>query len=232
MEFLKTGIASFDAATGGIPKGTRTILYGGSGTGKTIFGMQFLWTGLQNGECVACNVMDRPFDYLRNYFRSFEWDTSRFEKSGKFIGLQSFHHFDDFPRDPRVTYFTADDVDGLREVTLALSKKGVHRMVSGDSSQTVFSLIPSRRMIPIGNWMVNWAFHSGVTILDVVTATQVDAEGHKNWSLSLKAAHNVIQFRQQNGRREIRILKMEGAEHPLDWLPMEITARGIEVGVS
>lgn len=48
MEKVKTGIVGFDNLTGGIPLGTRTILYGHSDTGKTVFGMQFLWTGLQN----------------------------------------------------------------------------------------------------------------------------------------------------------------------------------------
>ena len=106
------------------------------------------------------------------------------------------------------------------------------RFVSGDSSQALFSMIPARRMVPVGNWMVSWAFHSGVTTLDVVTGTQMDVEGHKGWSLNVKSAHNLIQFRLQGGRREVRVLKMEGMAHPLEWLPMEITDRGVEVGVT
>ena len=34
---LKTGIKSFDKLVGGIESGSRTILYGAPGTGKTVF---------------------------------------------------------------------------------------------------------------------------------------------------------------------------------------------------
>jgi KaiC/GvpD/RAD55 family RecA-like ATPase len=233
MERVKTGIAGFDAATGGgLPQGTRTILYGPPGSGKTIFSLQFLWAGLQAGETVAYNAADRPFGQVRRYFESFGWEIVPHERAGRMLALQSFPHFDEFPREAGVDYLAPANLEDLRAASRTLEERQVTRFVSGEYSQAVFSVIPAETLISVGNWVINWAYHRNVTILDVITATQVDVEGYKGWSLSLKAAHNVIQFRQQGGRREIRILKLEGAAHPLEWVPMEIRPTGIEVGVA
>jgi len=233
MELTRTGIAGFDAATGGgIPKGTRTVLYGPPGTGKTVFGMQFLWTGLTAGETVALLAADRPFAQARRYFASFGWETGPHEEAGRLAALQSFPRFAEARDEAGVEHLAANDLGALQEAGTRLAARGVTRLVCGDASQAAFALAPVEKLAAIADWQVNWAFRAGVTLLDVITATQVDAEGHKAWSLSLKAAHNVIQFRIQNGRREIRILKMEGASHPLEWVPIAIGSQGIEMGIA
>src|SRR5215213_601577 len=46
-----TGIAGFDAITGGgLPKGRPTLVCGGPGCGKTLFGIEFLVQGAARGE--------------------------------------------------------------------------------------------------------------------------------------------------------------------------------------
>ncbi|MCK4414449.1 MAG: hypothetical protein KAY32_12990 [Candidatus Eisenbacteria sp.] len=233
MELLKSGIAGFDAATGGgIPKGTRTILYGPPGTGKTVFAMQFLWAGLSAGERVAYNVCDRPFAHARRYFESFGWEIGPYQDDGMLVALQSFPRFTEEASEEGVEFIQGSDLATLQEVTTQLSAQEVSRVVVGDYSQALYALVPAKELLPLGNWMVEWTNRSGITLMEVITATQVDIEAHKGWSLSLKAAHNVIQFRIHSGRREIRILKMEGASHPLDWVPIEVGAKGIEMGVA
>jgi KaiC/GvpD/RAD55 family RecA-like ATPase len=233
MELISSGIAGFDAATGGgIPRGTRTLLYGGPGTGKTVFSMQFIMAGLIGGSKCAYNVLDRPFGFARRYFESFDWDVTAAEKKKRFFPLQGFPHDATFPEEKGVSYLPMNDLPALQKAVGGLAKKGIDRYVAGDNSQSFFSVVKPEELNAYNEWLLNWTFHTGITALEVVTATQVDVEGHKQWSFNLKAMQNVIQFRLQEGRREIRILKMEGTEHPLDWLPMEITAAGTEVGVS
>lgn len=233
MEFVSTGVTGFDAATGGgIPRGTRTLLYGGPGTGKTVFAMQFIWAGLADGGKCGYNVLDRPFGYVRDYFNSFGWDISDAEKKKRLFPQQGFPGIVGFAAEKGIEYIDENDLPALQKSAAKLAKKGIDRYVRGDSSQTHFSITRSEDLIAYNQWLLNWTYRTGITALEIITATQVDVEGHKQWSLNLKAAQNVIQFRFQEGRREIRILKMEGAEHPLHWVPMEITARGIEVGVT
>lgn len=47
IEKIQTGIVGFDhIAEGGLPKGRATLVAGSSGSCKTIFGVEFLKTGL------------------------------------------------------------------------------------------------------------------------------------------------------------------------------------------
>lgn len=232
MERVKTGIAGLDAATGGgLPAGTRTLVYGPPGTGKTVFSLQFLWAGLRAGETVAYNAADRPYPQIRRYFESFGWDVTAYEREGKLIALQSFPQFDAASREPGVEYLAPAKVEDLSAVSGILETRQVSRLVAGEYSQALHSVMPTQTLLPFAQWLVDWAHRRNAAVLEVVTATQMDIEGYKGWSLSMKSAQNVVQFRIQGGRREIRILKLEGASHPLEWVPMEITANGIEMGV-
>src|SRR3954454_12542945 len=73
---LETGIPGFDSITnGGVPKGRATLVVGTSGTGKTIFGLQFLAAGArQFGERgVLVTFEEVPEDLVKNA-ESFGWD--------------------------------------------------------------------------------------------------------------------------------------------------------------
>src|SRR5690349_15084906 len=64
-----TGIRGLDAITGGgLPRGRPTLLCGGSGCGKTLFGMEFLIRGIQQyGEHgVFVSFEERPRDLAEN----------------------------------------------------------------------------------------------------------------------------------------------------------------------
>ncbi len=80
---IKTGIPGLDRLMqGGLVKGSVYLLTGGTGTGKTIFGCQFLWYGLQKGEtCVYVTLEEDPVD-IREDVRNFGWDFEKFEKKG------------------------------------------------------------------------------------------------------------------------------------------------------
>src|SRR4051794_676475 len=48
---VRTGIAGFDEITGGgLPRGRPTLVCGGPGCGKTLFGLEFLIKGAEHGE--------------------------------------------------------------------------------------------------------------------------------------------------------------------------------------
>ena len=51
VEKLRTGISSLDViAKGGLPKNRTTLISGTAGSGKTVFAIQFLAAGIEQGE--------------------------------------------------------------------------------------------------------------------------------------------------------------------------------------
>mgnify|MGYP000066163240 CR=1 FL=1 len=233
MGKLRTGIKGFDELIGGgIESGSRNIIYGPPGTGRTVFAMQFLWQGLQEGESVAYDVMDKPFPRLRAYFKTFGWDITPYEKTEKFIAIQAFPHFDPYPRDPNVIYFSLEDFDEMKRIDKLLSDKNVTRFAAGDFSEQMFSSKDLKQMETVEDWTISWCHFDNIVNFDIMTtATQKDISTHQAVDLDMNKAHNIFLFRfnQETHRRELQIAKMEGAEHPLDWIPFKITAKGIEL---
>lgn len=233
MVKLKTGIKGFDELIGGgIESGSRNILYGLPGTGKTVFAMEFLWQGLKEGETVAFDVMDKPFPRLRAYFKSFGWDIEPYEARKKFISIQAFPHFEPYPKDPRVIYFSLEDFEEMKRIDKVLSESHTTRFAAGDFSEHLFSLLELKYMDPVEDWTINWCHFDNIVNIDIMTAaTQKDVNTQRAVDLDLNKAHNIFFFRfnEKTFQRELRIVKMEGCAHPLEWLPFKITKNGVEM---
>ena len=228
----ETGITKFDEYTGGIESGSRTILMGPIGTGKSVFAMQFLWEGLKGGETVSYDVMDKPFPMLRQYFRSFGWDIEPYEREGKFVSVQAFPHFDPYPKDPLVRYFSLSDFEEMKRLDKIITDAGTTRFVAGDFHEWYFGSLNVDYMVPVETWTVNWSHYDDICNMDIMTtATERDMRVVEATELDLNVAHNIIEFRlnRETWTRELRIVKMEGTGHPLEWLPFEITGKGLQL---
>ncbi|RLI80625.1 hypothetical protein DRP05_00330 [Archaeoglobales archaeon] len=71
-----TGIPGLDIILkGGLEKGTTHLVKGGPGSGKTIFGLQFLIEGLRRGEKCVYITFDESVDEIIYQANSFGWDT-------------------------------------------------------------------------------------------------------------------------------------------------------------
>lgn len=78
-----TGIRGLDEVLkGGLPTGGLTLLSGGPGTGKTLFGLEFLIRGALNGRPGILLTFEEREDALRHYATMFGWDTRPLEDQG------------------------------------------------------------------------------------------------------------------------------------------------------
>lgn len=232
MAKLATGINTLDKLIGGIESGSRTILYGPPGTGKTVFAMQFLWQGLLSNEAVSYDVMDKPFPRLRDYFKSFGWNIEPYETMGKFISIQAFPRFEPYKKDPRVMYFSLDDFDEMKRLDKLISDTHVTRFAAGDFSEQMFSVYDLKYMLPVEYWTINWSHYDNIANIDIMTAaTQREPAVQRATDLDFNTAHNIIFFRlnEKTAQREMRIVKMEATDHPMTWLPFQITRKGIQM---
>lgn len=84
---VRTGIPGLDELIeGGLIPNSTVLLKGDCGTGKTIFGLQYLTYGALNGEPgVLLSVEENRKDILRESAK-FGWDLEKLEKQGK-IGV-------------------------------------------------------------------------------------------------------------------------------------------------
>lgn len=83
MERVKTGIPGFDELVeGGLPKGFNVLLAGAPGTGKTIFGLQYLYNGAKSGENGIYVSLDSSEKRLKEQALQFGWDFDGLKKDG------------------------------------------------------------------------------------------------------------------------------------------------------
>jgi KaiC/GvpD/RAD55 family RecA-like ATPase len=86
MNRIKTGIKGFDKLVeGGLPEGRSFLLSGGTGTGKTIFAMQFLVNGVKDGEPGIYLTLDERPDLIREDMKRFGWDLRAAEDAGNLM---------------------------------------------------------------------------------------------------------------------------------------------------
>jgi circadian clock protein KaiC len=88
---VSTGIQGFDELIqGGFPKGSFTVISGNPGTGKTIYGIQFLWNGLVNEEKCLYICLEQPrWDIIEQAWQ-FGWDLESMQAKG----LLTFYSLD------------------------------------------------------------------------------------------------------------------------------------------
>ncbi|MCL5100956.1 MAG: hypothetical protein M1122_03325 [Candidatus Marsarchaeota archaeon] len=83
MDRIKTGIKGFDEIVeGGIPAGFNVLLTGSPGTGKTIFGLQYLYDGALNGENGIYISLDSSEKRLKEQAKQFGWDFDNIKGDG------------------------------------------------------------------------------------------------------------------------------------------------------
>jgi KaiC/GvpD/RAD55 family RecA-like ATPase len=82
---ISTGVPKLDSLLeGGFENGSVVMVTGGTGTGKTIFSLHFIWEGLQKGEPCVYLSLEEEADEIKADARQFGWDLEAYEKKGLF----------------------------------------------------------------------------------------------------------------------------------------------------
>jgi circadian clock protein KaiC len=79
-ERVRTGIAGLDDLLGGgLPRSSTTIVQGGTGTGKTLMGLQYLVAGAMEGEKGVFFTLEETPAQLRSIALGLGWDLAALE---------------------------------------------------------------------------------------------------------------------------------------------------------
>ncbi len=157
-----TGIAGFDEITsGGLPQGRTTLLVGGPGSGKTIFGIQFLKHGAEaNQEPGIFVAFEGSPKRLVSNFKSFGWKLAELQ--------ETMLYFLDAQPLPEMIQIGNFDLSGM---LAALSSKvkamGALRIVF-DALDIVLALLPDqaarhREMNRLNQWLMDHELTAMIT---------------------------------------------------------------------
>jgi len=230
---IKTGIPGLDELIyGGLPEGRCVLLLGGPGSGKTIFGVQFLYEGAT--ECkepgVFVALCESP-EEIRDNALQFGWDLRKLEKEGKLLIVDA--------RPVSVTeagyivpareLFQGEKIPFSRLVKLIsdeVSKIKAKRLVL-DSMNVLTLQYESDFYVRQGTLGLIQALNRfGCTTLLVC-----EQYGKKPALLQEFLAHAVVvlHYIRREGLmiRAFQILKIRGNKHSMQVHPMEITDKGI-----
>lgn len=216
---IKTGIPGLDKLMqGGLVHGSVYLLTGGTGTGKTTFGLQYLWNGLVKGETgVYVTLEEDPVD-IREDAKSFGWDFEKYEKKGicKIVYI-------DPVSTGNINTAIMNHIKRLDASRLVIDSTAVMGMALEKES------IVRRRVFSIINALKS---HDGCTAL-ILSEIPEDSKKLSRFGVEEFVVDGVVVLNYlgigEEFNRSLMIRKMRRTNHGKDVYPLEITQKGIVV---
>lgn len=222
IERAPTGIEGFDEIVqGGLVRGSTTMLSGGAGTGKTIFGLQYLYNGATKyGETGVYISFNETKESIYRHAETFGWDMKKLEEENKFVFIKYEPH--------EVEMIIGEGGGSIKDSIDAINAK---RMVI--DSLTSYTLLfdsaykESEAVLELYTILRRW----GITTIVIAEVGETGWERTQDRSIFL--ADGVIltyYLRKELSRnRALEVMKMRDTFHLEKICPFTITGRGIMV---
>ncbi|MGB3495711.1 MAG: circadian clock protein KaiC [Elainellaceae cyanobacterium] len=226
---IRTMIEGFDDIShGGLPVARTTLISGTSGTGKTLFAVQFLYNGIMQFDepGVFVTFEESPADIIKNAY-SFGWNLQKLVDQGKLFIL-------DASPDPEGQDVVGNfDLSAIIERIQYAIRKYKAKRVSIDSVTALFQQYEAASIVRREIFrLVARLKQVGVTT--IMTTERIDEYGpvarfgvEEFVSDNVMIARNVLEGERR--RRTIEILKLRGTTHMKGEYPFTITNEGISI---
>ncbi|MDJ0697251.1 circadian clock protein KaiC [Mastigocoleus sp. MO_188.B34] len=229
VEKIRTMIEGFDDVShGGLPKGRTTLVSGTSGTGKTLFSLQFIYNGIVyfDEPGVFVTFEESPSDIIKNA-HIFGWDLQGLINEGKFFIL-------DASPDPEGQDIVGNfDLSALIERLQYAIKKYKAKRVSIDSVTAVFQQYEAVGVVrrEIFRLVARLKLLKVTTI--ITTERREEYGPVASFGIEEFVSDNVVIVRNvlegERRRRTLEILKLRGTTHMKGEYPFTITNDGINI---
>jgi len=222
LERVSTGVSGLDAMlSGGWPRASTTVVQGGTGTGKTLLGLQFLLEGARRGEAGILFMLEETPDQLRGFALSLGWDLRLLEDSGL------------------LTLSYVSPVELSPDKFLARARLDVERLAARhavlDSLTSMALGVPSERRFKELVYALAKDFHArGISLQMNLEVADLLGTGQLSGHGVSFAADNVVQLKyvEIDGhlQRGISVLKARGVPHATDVRRLSVEPGGVQVG--
>ncbi|MEM7579673.1 MAG: circadian clock protein KaiC [Mastigocoleus sp.] len=229
VDKIRTMIEGFDDVShGGMPAGRTTLVSGTSGTGKTLFSLQFIYNGIThfNEPGVFVTFEESPSDIIRNAY-IFGWDLQGLIAEGRMFIL-------DASPDPEGQDIVGSfDLSALIERLQYAIRKYKAKRVTIDSVTAVFQQYESLGVVRREIFRLVGRLKQ-LDVTTIITTERSEEYGpvasfgvEEFVSDNVVIARNVLEGERR--RRTIEILKLRGTTHMKGEYPFTITNDGISI---
>jgi len=236
MDRVRTGIIGFDELLeGGFPRGRSILVSGGCGTGKTTFGVQYVYAGAEKyGEPGIYVTLDERPKLIREDCLNFGWDLKKLEEENMLQIIDGAIARIGIPSDEEFSLpSTGFDVDKLLiEILTSIKRYGAKRVVIDSIPALGFNLKTEhdiRKAILKLGYMLEKA---GVTSL-LISEIGEKKNTFSKYGVEEYLVDGVIVMHYMGvgmtSNRTLHIRKMRGTKHSEDLHPLEISQRGLIV---
>ncbi len=215
IERVATGIEGFDGLVeGGFPKKSLVLLTGSCGTGKTIFGMNFLVEGAKKGEPGVYVSLEESVEDNIAQMKFFGWDVEKLMKEKKLQIVQpEMYRFD------ALMTTIEDSVDRINAKRLVLDSASVIGMYFHDVYKVRRSLLDLAQLLK----------KSGCTSI-AISETKEGETGLSSYGVEEFVADGVVVLyyvkKKNRFLRAVTIRKMRSTDHSLHICPFDIKRPG------
>jgi KaiC/GvpD/RAD55 family RecA-like ATPase len=236
LEKVPTGIPGFDElCEGGLIRDRSYLVSGTSGSGKTIFAMQFIVNGIRmfNEPGIFIATEERP-QHLREHFSVFGWDLEKYEDENMLAIVDATSTKIGLPSDERYIDVRPFDTRSLLDQVITIQDEiGARRAVLDSTTAIGFAIQDPAKfrveLLKIATTMEILGLTSVLTCeIQDLSGDKISRFGVENF---VTEGTIVLYFtRSENVRvRSLEIFKMRGSNHSKKIHPFEITEEGIVV---
>ncbi len=222
-----TGITGFDEITlGGLPAGRSTLVCGGPGCGKTLFGLEFLVRGARDfGEPGVCITFEEEAPELAKNVRSLGFDLVDLVRRKKLV-----IDYIELDRD-QIAETGEYDLEGLFiRIGSAIAEVGAKRVLL-DTPETLFAGLSDQGLLRSEmRRLFAWLKEKGVTA--VITGERGEGTLTRNGLEEyISDCVVLLDHRVHNSvvTRRLRVLKYRGSSHGTNEYPFLIDENGMSV---
>jgi len=236
VERVPSGIPGFDELIeGGFPKGTTVLVTGPTGSGKTTFGVQFIYKGaeLYDEPGVIVTMEERAQD-LRREMRSFGWDVEKYEKEGKIAIIDGVSAVAGLPSEEQyVLEDTINPPDFLRYVYRVVKAIKAERLLIDSIPSIAFRLGKEKEIRGVLLQLNTILLEMNVTSILTTEAPDPSRGKISRYGIEEYIARGVVLLdfieKDVELKRYLLIRKMRETKHSMKKFPFEITDEGIVV---